>query len=919
MALNITEDLRQELKNTKLTPILVLKIEGYERVFNNTLVKTYIKIGDPGLKIGEPLPPELAVWKIGGFKTVAEQSPFVNFNIGTTTKLTQKLDPSRGLGSSVSQMNIVLVDKNEEITNFISPGKILAEVLGRRVTIELGLEGSSYPQDYNVIFRGNIQDVESAAGSITLSLNNTEERKRRTIFPPASTVLVERLFYRSAFFGDLFYENQPGITDTITIDLIAGGTVGAEVVTIIGNTVRVQIADNVTTATQLKKALESSIAAMQLISVTLDGNKDTLQIVNNFPLFIALFVEAESAAGFLDYEDGGTLRPYLKIGEEMIEYNNVAFTGTSFEAPMVRGAFNSSAASAEVGEDVEAFVRLQGNAIDLILKLLISTSAEFFVSGMEVESVGIFLGDSIPNALFFESVDVEELYGVSPGDFITTIDSVIPSNNVTGSIVLGVGKVTNGSYIIISDTLTDEANTAMKVSIKSQFNTLSIGVGLLPNEVDIKQHVFIRDTFLPGVVLDLMTNEIPNGKEFIETQLYLPISCFSVPRKGRSSIVYQVPPLATQDIVTLGKNNVVDPDKLRIRRSIAENFFNQINYTFDFDPVSNAMKSNLTYNSLDSQARIPVGFKAFSINSKALRSENGAVNLTAQNANRLLRRYQYGAEYIKGMKVLYGPGYQIEIGDPVIVNFTELKLSDSRSGTREGDLRIMEVLNKTMDIKTGDITLDLVDTAFGVNDRLGLVSPSTLTGVGSTTSKLIIQKSFGTKSFDRESSKWTNGGYIGQEITVRNEDFTQSYDTILRGFDNNNPQGMLIDTIPVAPGENWTIQNPRYPDSTDLDDLAFWKLRHAYFSPQVPVTNAVTLGQDKFKASAPNMLKFFVGSVCKVHNYEYSDDGIEQSVIDVDLGGNIITLSGSVGFDINDTHLVDLIGFPDKGGAYRII
>lgn len=55
--------------------------------------------------------------------------------------------------------------------------------------------------------------------------------------------------------------------DGITITLTAGGTAGAEVVTVVGRAISVQIEDGVTTQTQLKTAIDASAPAHALISV----------------------------------------------------------------------------------------------------------------------------------------------------------------------------------------------------------------------------------------------------------------------------------------------------------------------------------------------------------------------------------------------------------------------------------------------------------------------------------------------------------------------------------------------------------------------------------------------------------------------------------------------------------------------------
>lgn len=54
----------------------------------------------------------------------------------------------------------------------------------------------------------------------------------------------------------------------INVTLVAGGTAGSEVVTVVGNDISVEIEDGVTTQTQLKTALDGSAAAAALIDTS---------------------------------------------------------------------------------------------------------------------------------------------------------------------------------------------------------------------------------------------------------------------------------------------------------------------------------------------------------------------------------------------------------------------------------------------------------------------------------------------------------------------------------------------------------------------------------------------------------------------------------------------------------------------------
>lgn len=67
--------------------------------------------------------------------------------------------------------------------------------------------------------------------------------------------------------------------NSITVEYVGGGTGGAEVVTVTGNAIQVQIEDNVSTADQIKTALDASVAAAALITTTVSGTGSNAQVI----------------------------------------------------------------------------------------------------------------------------------------------------------------------------------------------------------------------------------------------------------------------------------------------------------------------------------------------------------------------------------------------------------------------------------------------------------------------------------------------------------------------------------------------------------------------------------------------------------------------------------------------------------------
>lgn len=906
MALKITENLKQDIKSPEITPAIVVKIDGYPFILGNVQILNYIKIGDPGLLIGND-------WVVGGLTPVENQKAYLAFDQGTTTRISQKIDPSKGVGASVSQMTLALLDINEEMTQLLSPASVLPEILGRRVTVFAGTRNTSFPQDYNVVFRGVIQSVSSNPTTVFLNLNSTEEKKRVAALNKITSETASITHYKSVQFQDLLYKNREDVQNLITINYNSGGTAGSEVVSLSGGgfTIDVLMQSGVSTASQIRKAIENSPLSNQLVDISITGSSTNPQVSGSAVLSSATQLEVLDSSQFLTPVD--VMETFIICEDELIKY-----TGKSgnFLTGLVRGQNNSVPAFHNIEKSVTQFLKISDNGINIALKLMLSGGPEFYVENLACKSIEFY--DSIlniDNAIFFEGIDVRTDYGVAEGDLITITGAANGANNVVNSIIVEVETTDNGSYVVVADNLITEGTTSAVAKFKSQFNVLPFGYAMLPNEVDIDEHFYVRNTFLPNFPLVLFLDEISDGKGFLEKHIYLAMNCISVPRKGRSSIVYTVGPLPTYEVVVLNTQTVENPEQLKVERSLNENFINQVQYDYDFDPVSGKYLTRKNYPDKPDTSLIDILAKPLLIQTQAIRTESNGAAQTLRNAQKWLRRYQRGAEFIKGVRIIFSSGFQVENGDIVAVDYSDLKLSDYERGSRSGIIKLMEVQNIIKDFKTGDITADLVNTVFGVSDRYGLISPSSKVGVGSTLTKVILQKSWSTKPFHRESKKWTDGNYLNQKIIIHSPDWTTVYETFIRGFDSNDPQGMLVDTLPAAPLENFIIEPPYYPNSTDPNELSFWKLRHAFFSPQVDVVAGVS--NIRLTVAAGDISKFFVGSSVRIHSYDYSIDSGDKTV--VEINGNDIIVNSSLGFIPSSGQFIDLIGFPDKQQAYRVV
>lgn len=75
----------------------------------------------------------------------------------------------------------------------------------------------------------------------------------------------------------LYISKSVSPATTISITYTGGGTAGAEVVTVVGTAISVQIQNSVSTATQIQTAINASTAAAALVYVIISGTGSTAQ------------------------------------------------------------------------------------------------------------------------------------------------------------------------------------------------------------------------------------------------------------------------------------------------------------------------------------------------------------------------------------------------------------------------------------------------------------------------------------------------------------------------------------------------------------------------------------------------------------------------------------------------------------------
>lgn len=602
------------------------------------------------------------------------------------------------------------------------------------------------------------------------------------------------------------------------------------------------------------------------------------------------------------------LETYVRINEEIIKYTG--FAGTTLTG-VERAQFKTVQDDHAAGDEVVTYYRLQGNTLDLALKLLLSGGPQAFVSGLETPRFNqLTATEYIANSIFFNIYNVEKKYGLVDGDTITITGS---SNGNDGTYIIdGFGELPTGSYVTVTSALNDELESSATASFGSQYNVLPDGCKLDPRKVDVAEHLNLKRLFLSSLLTyDFLLKETVKAKEFINTQIYFPNAMYQIPRKAKTSVGITLPAIAEAQTKTVDEASVIGPGKIKIKRSINKNFYNAVVYRFEQHPLSDRFLAGLIRQSAESTNRINVGNQPLTIDGQGLRDNAPTRALLEIQTRRFLDRYKFAAEHLK-IEVTYKKGFDLEVGDTIIFGSPALKITDTKGGNRDFIPRLFEITNKSLNIVNGKIQLDITDTSFGLDGRFGTIGPSSLVDVGSSLSEIKIKKSFGTTATQTEKEKWVD--YFEQNVLIRSPDFSFAHERKLVRFSSSNNSIMVIDpALPSVPQENYIIEMAHYPTSSEAKVGALWKTVHCFMNPEVLVVSSAS--NFSLEVAALDTPKFFVGSIIRVHNYDYTSDS--GDVVVTEIVGNTITVNQDLGYTPNAGDIINLIGFPDQGLPYR--
>ena len=811
MALPVNQQLKSLLESSSKKPQVILEVDGWP-VLSSIPSQKYAEYGDE-IVFGQ------GGLYFGGLIIDPSILPYIDLD-KSTNQITQQLQADKGGSQSVTSFDVSIVDKDKFITEYITPSKVLDEVLGLKARLYLSFDGAGHPKDSVLFFSGIVAGVSSGAGYVNLNLASPEKIKNLELFPKVSTEL----------------------TSAIT---------------------------NSSTTIQVTSTSDFSLPA-----------------------------------------DGTTLETYLILGDEIIKY--AAKTDTTFTG-CVRGQFGTIATSHNIGDNVESAYRLQGNLLDLSLKLMLSGENTPYAADIPILSFVQYGSITAVNSIFVSKFNFDQFYGVVSGDTIVITDATNPSNNVT-STVSSVTTTDIGSYITINAPLVLEGSGA-KFSLTSKYAVLPkfCGLEMTPDQVDVAEFERIYNTFSAQFFnYDFFIKEAVKGSEFINSQILFPSGCYAIPRKAKTSIGITTPPLATYETKLIDETNAVAASSLKINRNISNYFYNAVVIKYDKDQVDEKYKRGKIRQSATSTNRIKVPNKYMTLEADGVRFESNFDGKFDIIARRQLERHQFAAESIE-VQVQYGVGFDVEIGDVVILK--GLQISDTKDGTGERGLRprLFEVINKVANTKGTPIRLTLLDTAYSLNGRYGVISPSSKLRAGSSTTVLRLKKSYGTNLSTRsEGYKWRN--LIGAKVKIRSVDYAYLEERTIESLNPTDDDSIIITpALPTAPLENYVVDIVDYPQNTNPEDQAISKALYVFWNNQIEVVSGIS--QTQFTVGLSSLVDIKTGYIVRIHNKDYSNYSSEQIVTDVT--GTTITVGADLGYVPAAGDKIELLGYMDDGKPYR--
>lgn len=881
MSYKLSETTTALSQQVNKTPTLVLEIEGSQYIYGSNTIKEYIRWDDPRVRWDDPS----YTWD--GTIEREDSRPYISMQ-DSTKSISQQLLIEKGGAGSIPSITIALIDYRGEVAEDLSFNQI-GDPLGKRASVSVML-GGVYPNDANRIFEGYVDDITYKPGLIEVNIAHPSNETRQPLFEKLETRLTQKLSYKNLETSDIEFRQKANLLST-TAELEIVSQVGQingkdTAVSLVSNTLTITFNSSASPSVKVKDIIDivnNSSAVSGYVEAILTGGSEVVAYTYPLTLFTTdTIVNVENTNPFNESVD--SLTSYIRINDEIMEV--VAKTDTTFE--VIRGARGTVPANHEVDDDVNSAYGLIGLPIDLALKLLLSkTGNEFRSSVYTITSIQyVSTSETIQGAFILDNDDIQFNSSLVIGDLIN-----IPSGLNAGTYVIsGFGKINGGrSYILTDSILVTETSTDITLSYRSKWNILTTGLGLDINQVDVAEFESQAALFSASFIQYdfLLQDTIDNVKEFIESELFRPQALYYLPKGSKISCKYTTPPFSSETLPVLNTLNIEGMSKVVFKRALHKYFKNVLVYSYNPDPVEDKTRDKIILQSESSFNRIDRGIKKETITSQGLRRSNETLQVINTAGLKYLNRFKYGSRWIENVNVTYSVGIKLQVGDTVFFGGEDTLLVNLETGARDFPLAQYEIINLDHDYSKGSVKVSLLETGFSTDGLFGVVSPSSLVSLGSTTSRLILtDRIYETEDTERETDKWSS--YLGRVVRVYSQDYTRDETVTLVSIDPQNKDAVTLNPSLSFIPQVGDVMELAEVDNYTIGDDNLLRLKYVWAMPSVEITSVV----DSQIFDVDNVDGLEIGMEINVHSDDYTRDS-ETRIID-GIVGLTITLNNSL-------------------------
>ena len=284
-----------------------------------------------------------------------------------------------------------------------------------------------------------------------------------------------------------------------------------------------------------------------------------------------------------------------------------------------------------------------------------------------------------------------------------------------------------------------------------------------------------------------------------------------------------------------------------------------------------------------------------------------------QIVSRVIDRYKFAPTYFEKIQIKYSTGFSLEVGDVLPFGGVAAKIIDLNTGLRGTEEQLFEVINKSLNIETGDISVDLLSTSFSINVRNAVVAPTAGCGDNSSNARLELINIVNTGEFINEAEKWLP--FIDQNVRVYSADYTQDEVVVFEGIDPADDNFMLVSpALSFTPNSNHSIGLPEYNESSSVIDSVY-KLQFVFNGARPVITGVASA--DTFNVD--DATKLVVGSEVVINSPDFTRDSFGTKILIENIVGNTVTLDQDLTFTPLIGDFVNNSDFLDGGFIYTVI